>query len=108
MHVGELGEPLRQLVRLGLGEAVVGGVKVVVGGVEAGARHVVGCGEGVVMRGSKVCNACVVAALGRGVGGGVCGGGIGRVGVTDGVARVNGERRVGQVWMYLWDLDLDA
>ena len=27
MHVGELGESLRQLVRLGLGEAVVGGVE---------------------------------------------------------------------------------
>jgi len=26
VHVGELGESLRQLIRLGLGEAVVGGV----------------------------------------------------------------------------------
>jgi len=30
VHVGELGESLRQLVRLGLGETVVGGVEVVV------------------------------------------------------------------------------
>ena len=88
LHVGELGEPLHQLVRLGLGEAVVGGVEVVVDGVEVGAVHVVGCGEGVVMCGSKVCDACVVAALGRGVGGGDGGGGIGRVGVVDSVARV--------------------
>ena len=60
MHVGELGESLRQLVRLGLGEAVVGGVEVVVNGVGVGA---VLNGNKVVVGGGKVCDACVVAAL---------------------------------------------
>ena len=42
MHVGKLGEPLRQLVcLLGLGEVVVGGVEVVVGCVEVGVVPVV-------------------------------------------------------------------
>ena len=61
MHVGELGESLRQLVRLlGLGEAVVGGVEVVVNGVGVGA---VLNGNKVVVGGGKVFDACVVAAL---------------------------------------------
>jgi len=59
-HAGELGEPLRQLDRLGLGEAVVGGVKVVVNGVGVGAVLNV---NNVVVGGGKDCEACVVAAL---------------------------------------------
>ena len=51
VHVGELGESLRQLVRLGLGETVVGGVEVVVGGVEV---VVNGVGVGAVLNGNKV------------------------------------------------------
>ena len=50
VHEGELGESLRQLARLGLGETVVGGVEVVVNGVGVGAvlngnKVVVGGGE---------------------------------------------------------------
>ena len=59
-HAGELGEPLRQLDRLGLGEAVVGGVEVVVNGVGVGA---VLNGNNVVVGGGEVCDACGVAAL---------------------------------------------
>ena len=60
MHVGELGESLRQLVRLGLGEAVVGGVEVVVNIVGVGA---VLNGNKVVVGSGEVCDACVVTAL---------------------------------------------
>jgi len=63
VHVGELGESLRQFVRLGLGEAVVGGVEVVVYSVGVGA---VLNGNKVVVGGGEVCDACVVAALLRG------------------------------------------
>ena len=63
MHVGELGESLRQLVRIGLGETVVGGVEVVVNGVGVGA---VLNGNKVVVGGGEVCDACVVAALSGG------------------------------------------
>jgi len=63
VHVGELGESLRQLVRLGLGETVVGGVEVVVNGVGVGA---VLNGNKVVVGGGEVCDACVVAALSGG------------------------------------------
>jgi len=63
VHVGELGESLCQLVRLGLGETVVGGVEVVVNGVGVGA---VLNGNKVVVGGGEVCDACVVAALSGG------------------------------------------
>ena len=62
-HAGELGKPLRQLDRLGLGETVVGGVEVVVNGVGVGA---VLNGNKVVVGGGEVCDACVVAALSGG------------------------------------------
>jgi len=53
---------VRQLDRLGLGEAVVvGGVEVVVNGVGVGA--VLNGNNKVVVGGGKVCDACVVAAL---------------------------------------------
>ena len=64
MHVGELGESLRQLVCLGLGETVVGGVEVVVNGVGVGA---VLNGNKVVVGGGEVCDACVVASLSGGM-----------------------------------------
>jgi len=57
VHVGELGESLRQFVRLGLGEAVVGGVEVVINSVGVGA---VLNGNKVVVGGGEVCDACVV------------------------------------------------
>ena len=62
-HAGELGEPLRQLDRLGLGETVVGEVEVVVNGVGVGA---VLNGNKVVVGSGEVCDACVVAALSGG------------------------------------------
>jgi len=60
VHVGELGESLRQLVRLGLGEAVVGRVEEIVNSVGVGA---VLNGNKVVVGSGEVCDACVVAAL---------------------------------------------
>jgi len=66
VHVGELGESLRQLgpswswCLVSEAVAVVGGVEVVVSDVGVGA---VLNGKKVVVGGGEVCDACVVAAL---------------------------------------------